>query len=250
MLMIPPHIFGCVAFVHLHKNQRTKLDPCAVRCLFLGYGVYKKGYRCLDPTTKHTYTTMDVTFLESNTFFSSPASNSTLQGELQDEEQNWLDNEQHLLGGEGLDVEDCPAPMNDENNRIELNDQNISEVDMNLRAEPVSSTNAESADEDPHLLVSDPDNPPSESIPEVSSPTTPLYINVMDTSTGYTLPFRHNRGKPPNRYSPDIEDRRSKYPIANYVSTQRLSEPLRTFTYTLSSCTIPNSVEEALTDPN
>lgn len=30
VLMIPPRIFGCVAFVHLHKNQRTKLDPCAV----------------------------------------------------------------------------------------------------------------------------------------------------------------------------------------------------------------------------
>jgi hypothetical protein len=42
VLMIPPRIFGCVAFVHLHKNQRTKLDPCAVRCLFLGYGLHKK----------------------------------------------------------------------------------------------------------------------------------------------------------------------------------------------------------------
>ena len=30
MLMLPPQIFGCVAFIHLHKNQRTKLDPCAV----------------------------------------------------------------------------------------------------------------------------------------------------------------------------------------------------------------------------
>lgn len=35
VLMLPPRIFGCVAFVHLHKNQRTKLDPSAVRCLFL-----------------------------------------------------------------------------------------------------------------------------------------------------------------------------------------------------------------------
>ena len=38
VLMIPPQIFGYVAFVHLYKNQRTKLDPCTVRCLFLGYG--------------------------------------------------------------------------------------------------------------------------------------------------------------------------------------------------------------------
>ena len=31
VLMIPPQVFGCVAFVHLHKNQRTKLDPCAIQ---------------------------------------------------------------------------------------------------------------------------------------------------------------------------------------------------------------------------
>ena len=30
VLMIPPQIFGCVGFVHIHKNQRTKLDPCVV----------------------------------------------------------------------------------------------------------------------------------------------------------------------------------------------------------------------------
>lgn len=27
MLMIPPRVFGCVAFVQLPKNQCTKLDP-------------------------------------------------------------------------------------------------------------------------------------------------------------------------------------------------------------------------------
>ncbi|RVX03278.1 Retrovirus-related Pol polyprotein from transposon TNT 1-94 [Vitis vinifera] len=36
-LMLSPRVFGCVAYVHLPKNQRTKLDPCARRCLFLGY---------------------------------------------------------------------------------------------------------------------------------------------------------------------------------------------------------------------
>ena len=51
LLMLSPRIFGCVAFVHLHKNQRTKLDPCAIRCLFLGYGLHKKGFRCYDPNT-------------------------------------------------------------------------------------------------------------------------------------------------------------------------------------------------------
>ena len=76
LLMLPPRIFGCVAFVHLHKNQRTKLDPCVVRCLFLGYGLHKKGFRCYDPNTNRTYITMDVTFLESENFYPSPVPNS------------------------------------------------------------------------------------------------------------------------------------------------------------------------------
>ena len=69
ILLIPPRIFGCVAFVHLHKNQRTKLDPCAIRCLFLGYASHQKGHQCYDLATKRTNVTMDVTFLESETFF-------------------------------------------------------------------------------------------------------------------------------------------------------------------------------------
>lgn len=87
--MLPPRTFGCVAYVHLHKNQRTKLDPCAVRCIFLGYATHKKGYRCYDPATRRLYTTMDVTFLESETFFPKQATHSSLQGEILSEEQNW-----------------------------------------------------------------------------------------------------------------------------------------------------------------
>ena len=46
--MLPPRVFGCVAFVHLHKNQRGKLDPCALRCVFVGYAAHQKGYRCCE----------------------------------------------------------------------------------------------------------------------------------------------------------------------------------------------------------
>ena len=126
---------------------------------------------------------MDVTFLESDTFFPSPASNSTLQGELRDEVQNWW-------GSEELHVEDNPAHMNDGNDMIEPDVQTFLGVDMYPRAEPVSLANAESEDESPHSSVPDPNDPPSENIPEVSSPTTPLHTNAMDTSTGYVLPFQ------------------------------------------------------------
>jgi hypothetical protein len=93
-----------------------------------------------------------------------------------------------------------------------------------------------------------PEGPSPENIPEVISPTVTPNTNAMDIPVGYTLPFRHNRGKPPNRYSPDVEERSSKYPIANYVSTKRLSKPLQTFVHDLSLCRIPTDIHEALTD--
>ena len=76
-------------FVHLHKNQHTKLDVCVFRCLFLGYGLHNKGYKCLDPTTNKTYITMDIVFLESESFFSLMVSNSTFYGEFMNKELNW-----------------------------------------------------------------------------------------------------------------------------------------------------------------
>jgi hypothetical protein len=60
--------------------------------------------------------------------------------------------------------------------------------------------------------------------------------------------LRNNCGKPRNRYSPNVEDKRSRCPISNYVSSQRLLEPLKAFVYTLSSCHVPNGVHEAVND--
>ena len=68
---LPPRVFGCVAFVHLHKHQRSKLTPQAVRCVFLGYAPNQKGYRCYHPPTNSMYTTLDVVFHEDKIYFSS-----------------------------------------------------------------------------------------------------------------------------------------------------------------------------------
>jgi hypothetical protein len=98
----------------------------------------------------------------------------------------------------------------------------------------------------PHSSL--PDDPSPKNMPEVN-PTIPLNSDDMDTPVGYMLPFRHNRGKPPRRYSPEIGGRSSKYPITNYVSTERLSKPLQTFVHELSSCQVPTNIHDALTDP-
>ena len=46
VLNLHSHVFGCVAFMHLHKHQCNKLTSHALRCVFDGYALHQKGYRC------------------------------------------------------------------------------------------------------------------------------------------------------------------------------------------------------------
>ncbi|MCO5567568.1 hypothetical protein L7F22_021262 [Adiantum nelumboides] len=45
-------VFGCVRYVHVPNEARKKMEPKAMKCIFLGYPVEKKGYKCYDPTTR------------------------------------------------------------------------------------------------------------------------------------------------------------------------------------------------------
>ncbi|XP_071695902.1 uncharacterized protein [Rutidosis leptorrhynchoides] len=88
-LTLNPRIFGCSVFVHIPKNERTKLDACAEKCVFVGYGVNQKGYRCYSPKKRHMFTTMNCDFLETEYFY---ATQHTSQGETtSDDNVSWLD---------------------------------------------------------------------------------------------------------------------------------------------------------------
>ena len=45
-------IFGCIAYVHVPDELRSKLDPKAEKCIFIGYSLQQKGYRCYNPSTR------------------------------------------------------------------------------------------------------------------------------------------------------------------------------------------------------
>lgn len=59
-----------------------------------------------------------------------------------------------------------------------------------------------------------PADPSPKDIPKVSTLNTSL--NDMNNPI-YTLSFKKNRDKPPNRYSLDVEEQRLRYPIVNCV---------------------------------
>nr|KYP54945.1 Retrovirus-related Pol polyprotein from transposon TNT 1-94 [Cajanus cajan] len=79
-----PRIFGCVSFVHVHSSGRGKLDPRAIKCVFLGYSATQKGYKCFHPPSQKFFVSRDVTFHEQISYFSQPH----LQGEnLREEDE-------------------------------------------------------------------------------------------------------------------------------------------------------------------
>lgn len=56
-------MFGCAAYAHI---KQEKLEPRALRCVFLEYSNEVKGYKllCLEPGNKKIIISRDVTFNE------------------------------------------------------------------------------------------------------------------------------------------------------------------------------------------
>lgn len=60
-------VLGCICFPYTRPYNSNKLEPRALPCLFLGYAITQKGYRCLHLPTNKLYISRHVRFDE--TFF-------------------------------------------------------------------------------------------------------------------------------------------------------------------------------------
>jgi hypothetical protein len=64
--------FGCVGYVHVPEELRSKLEPRSVKMVFAGYDVNKKGYRMFNPETESFHVSRDVTFNEDENWNKGP----------------------------------------------------------------------------------------------------------------------------------------------------------------------------------
>jgi hypothetical protein len=73
--------FGCEAFVHIDKENRTKLESKSKKCTFIGYGVNDFGYRLWDYENNKIISSRDFIFNEKVMY------KDQLQGKKQEEEK-------------------------------------------------------------------------------------------------------------------------------------------------------------------
>ena len=63
-------VFGCISYVHVPDEVHTKMDPKAEKCIFIGYSLEKKGYRCYNLATRQLRVSKDVVFDEMSSWYS------------------------------------------------------------------------------------------------------------------------------------------------------------------------------------
>ncbi|KAJ7006999.1 hypothetical protein NC653_006149 [Populus alba x Populus x berolinensis] len=62
--------FDCVWFVHLSSHKRNKLYAQSIRCAFIGYSIFHKGYVCYDSCFNRFSISRHMVFFENQYLFS------------------------------------------------------------------------------------------------------------------------------------------------------------------------------------
>jgi hypothetical protein len=62
-------VFGCIAYMHVFDEKRSKLDPKAKKCIFMKYSLKQKGYKCFNFSTRKLQVSRDVVFDEMVTWY-------------------------------------------------------------------------------------------------------------------------------------------------------------------------------------
>ena len=229
---LPPKVFGCTAFVHISKHTRHKLQPCAIRCVFVGYGLHQKGYKCFHPPTRKLYVIMDVKFHEHQMYFPATETRNTTE----------------VIGEESCNIQ--PLNHQTENTSHILLDPQTPELEHRdtvpepptFELQPCDQPNTTEATV-PQLQSSPPLDASS---PHESPSTDETQVNLEPSLR--ILPNRITRGIPRVSYEPVLTST-PKYPINNYMCYHRLSKACASFANQLFVVHVPNSVQEAIKDP-
>jgi hypothetical protein len=63
-------VFGCIAYVHVPNEKRSKLYPKVEKCIFIGYSLEQKRYKRFNLSTRKLQMNRDVVFDEMVSWYS------------------------------------------------------------------------------------------------------------------------------------------------------------------------------------
>ena len=153
-LHILPRVFGCVVYVHMHTPHRGKLDPRALKCVFIGYSSSQKWYKCYHPPSRKVFVSQDVTFWEDEAYFTSETS---LQGENSNYEEKSLKTDNGIpisLQSQSFEEENLPLES-------EIPDSLIERTEPTLRVYERQNKGKEKQGESVLIQVVQPSSSPS-----------------------------------------------------------------------------------------
>ena len=254
-------IFGSTAFVHNHDSRRTKLDLKAHKCIFVGYSINQRGYKCFDPVFRKMFVSMDVTFFEGQSYYN----DSHLQGENNSEDVFLNDSDlifesvhDDVLSKQSLSLKENEGENTKNTKHVETIELNI-EIDGQPSLMPSQNQDTETTEmhakrykglvyskdyqaqkratvlqhhQESNQRLDHEINNDSSKIPHSNLPGN----SVSNSSSQLDLPIALRKGV------------RSctKYPLSNFVSYKNVSSPYLSFISQVSSVVIPNNVQEAL----
>ena len=272
--LVSPKLFGCTCFVRDHRPSVGKLDPRAIKCIFIGYPAGQRGYKCWSPTERRTFVSMDVTFRESEPLYGEKIDLSMLfedldppksieDGQKGENTSNVGEEEQQrmpIVGSIPAVVDEeiksnaqrWPKP-NEENNpqvytrREKFVEQQVVEKQQGegnqLQGEqPEQNQVVEKEQGEGNQLQGEAEQNQE---PRTSSRVGQILSNI---SASGELPIalrKERRGagrEPPDMYG-------FKHDISNYVSYDALSPSYKAFVASLQTVAIPRHWKEAKQDP-
>ena len=249
-------IFGCVCFVQDYRPNVGKLDPRAVKCIFVGYSATQKGYVCWSPVERRLFTSMDVTFREHEPYYfshvTSPFGDSLDTGGMRREGESSSGSEKMVSVGT------VPCPVVDVEKSAVVPEQEQEENDSEIggtQAQGELRVYTRRRKQNEGIVPTVPPLVPSPLSLPSPTPETPTSSTTDSEYTGDMIPLstppdplslrrttRTNAGVPPDRYG-------FPHNIAQFVSYSHISPAHGAFIASLDIVSIPKSWQVAKEDP-
>lgn len=247
--VVPSKVFGCVCFVHDYRNSVGKLDPRAIKCVFMGYSPTQKGYRCWCPSEHRFFVSMDVTFRENESYYS-PTNETGITLAPPEEKQEGESNSGGIRMGSilvptsgGSSVSSVPSQGEQTNNDCGENNNNSCHGDMQ-DVMGNSSSSSQIIESPMHVYLGTISNTLSHVAPvSTNQPSIPI-PQENDLPIALRKPTRSSNI--PTRLKDYVG---YKHNIANFISYKHCSPSFQSFISSLDSISIPTNWKTAKEDP-